>query len=110
MTAYTTPDQRWQAVEARDPAAVGHFVYAVRTTGIYCHPNCKSRLAKRGNVEFFDTPALAEAAGYRACKRCTAGAKPRPARPSQLVIRARRPTEASAPRPPLHPPPPPTHP
>ncbi|MBH3375096.1 bifunctional DNA-binding transcriptional regulator/O6-methylguanine-DNA methyltransferase Ada [Pseudomonas juntendi] len=101
MTAYTTPDQRWQAVEARDPAAVGHFVYAVRTTGIYCHPNCKSRLAKRGNVEFFDTPALAEAAGYRACKRCTAGAKPSAARHSQLVIRACRLIEASDPSPSL---------
>ncbi|KAF4560696.1 helix-turn-helix domain-containing protein [Pseudomonas sp. CES] len=46
MNSYTTPDQRWQAVESRETAATGHFVYAVRTTGIYCHPGCKSRLAK----------------------------------------------------------------
>ena len=42
MNLYTTPDQRWQAVACRDTAATGHFVYAVRTTGVYCHPGCKS--------------------------------------------------------------------
>ncbi|MBF8746585.1 MULTISPECIES: bifunctional DNA-binding transcriptional regulator/O6-methylguanine-DNA methyltransferase Ada [Pseudomonas putida group] len=70
MTPYTTETQRWQAVESRDAGAVGHFVYAVRTTGIYCHPGCRSRMAKRENVEFFDTPTSAESAGYRACRRC----------------------------------------
>ncbi|MGS7252251.1 bifunctional DNA-binding transcriptional regulator/O6-methylguanine-DNA methyltransferase Ada [Pseudomonas sp. SK] len=99
MNLYTTPEQRWQAVESRDRAASGHFVYAVRTTGIYCQPGCKSRLAKRSNVVFYDTPAAAEAAGYRACKRCTASTSP--TRHSQLVTRACRLIEACDPAPSL---------
>ncbi|KAL3488924.1 metal binding domain of Ada-domain-containing protein [Aspergillus germanicus] len=60
---------RWQAVVARDASATG-FVYAVITTKIYCRPSCSARLARRANVEFYDTPAQAERAGFRACKRC----------------------------------------
>ncbi len=50
--------------------AVGQFVYAVRTTGIYCRPDCPSRRPNRRNVQFFSNSAAAEAAGFRACKRC----------------------------------------
>jgi len=60
---------RWKAVTTRD-ASNNSFVYAVRSTRIYCRPSCPARLARRANVEFFDTPAQAESAGYRACKRC----------------------------------------
>ncbi len=63
-------DARWQAVSDRDRRADGQFVYAVRTTGIYCRPSCASRQPRRDHVSFFPLPALAEAAGYRACKRC----------------------------------------
>ena len=60
----------WRAVLERDAASDGEFVYAVRTTGVYCRPTCASRRPNRENVEFFDTPGAAEASGYRACKRC----------------------------------------
>ena len=63
-------EERWQAVQRRDPAFDGKFFFAVRTTGIYCRPSCASRPAKRENVSFFLTVAEAEKAGYRACKRC----------------------------------------
>lgn len=63
-------ESRWQAVRSRDRAADGNFVFAVRTTGVYCRPSCTSRPPRRENVEFFDLPAAAEEAGYRACKRC----------------------------------------
>jgi AraC family transcriptional regulator, regulatory protein of adaptative response / methylated-DNA-[protein]-cysteine methyltransferase len=63
-------EERWQAVKRRDPAFDGTFLFAVRTTGIYCRPSCASRPAKRENVSFFSTTAKAEKAGYRACKRC----------------------------------------
>lgn len=63
-------ERRWQAVVRRDPQADGEFVYAVRTTGVYCHPSCPSRAAKQENVAFFDTATLAAAAGYRPCQRC----------------------------------------
>ena len=58
-------DPRWAAVIARDPVADDKFVYAVKTTGIYCKPSSASRLPKPENVEFFDTAKAAEAAGYR---------------------------------------------
>src|SRR5690606_36992809 len=46
-----------------------HFVYAVRSTGIYGRPSSLARLPRRENVEFFDSAAAAEAAGYRASRR-----------------------------------------
>ncbi|RWU25067.1 bifunctional DNA-binding transcriptional regulator/O6-methylguanine-DNA methyltransferase Ada [Pseudomonas alkylphenolica] len=69
MSRINENDPRWQAVLARDPAADQAFVYAVRTTGIYCRPSSTSRLPRIENIEFFDTPAQAEAAGYRPSKR-----------------------------------------
>ncbi len=60
----------WQAFSARDKAADGQFVVAVRSTRIYCRPSCPSRRPKRENVLFFSGPAAAEEAGYRACLRC----------------------------------------
>lgn len=61
----------WRAVEDRDARYDGRFVYAVRSTGVYCRPSCPSRRPARGNVRFFGTPDAAEAAGYRECRRCT---------------------------------------
>ncbi|WP_439687997.1 bifunctional DNA-binding transcriptional regulator/O6-methylguanine-DNA methyltransferase Ada [Cupriavidus oxalaticus] len=62
-------DPRWARVLARDPAADGSFVYAVRTTGVYCLPSSPSRLPHPANVEFFDNASAAEAAGYRPSRR-----------------------------------------
>lgn len=73
---------RWTAVQRRDPAADGQFVYSVATTGVYCRPSCASRPARRENVAFHADPAAAEAAGFRACKRC------RPNGPSAAERRA----------------------
>ncbi len=63
-------DDRWQAVRSRDRTADGRFWYGVVTTGIYCRPQCPSRLAKRENVRFFASRDAARASGLRACKRC----------------------------------------
>jgi AraC family transcriptional regulator of adaptative response/methylated-DNA-[protein]-cysteine methyltransferase len=60
----------WAAVLSRDARSDGQFVYAVSTTGVYCRPTCPSRRPLRGNVAFFAGPDEAEAAGYRACRRC----------------------------------------
>jgi AraC family transcriptional regulator of adaptative response/methylated-DNA-[protein]-cysteine methyltransferase len=76
----------WRAVEARDARADGAFVFAVSSTGIYCRPGCAARRPKRENVRFFDAPALAEQAGFRACLRC----RPKAAQPDPQVARARR--------------------
>ena len=63
-------DQCWAALERRDAPAAGEFLYGVRTTGVYCRPGCASRRPLRTNTVFFETTAAAEAAGFRACKRC----------------------------------------
>jgi len=66
-----TDAPRWDAVLARDPApACGPFLYAVTTQGVFCRPGCPSRPPLRRNTRFFADAAAAEAAGFRACKRC----------------------------------------
>ena len=71
----TEQDPRWAAVLARDPSADRLFVYGVKTTGIYCRPSSLARLPSPENVEFFDTAAQAEAAGYRPSKRAGQGSE-----------------------------------
>jgi AraC family transcriptional regulator of adaptative response/methylated-DNA-[protein]-cysteine methyltransferase len=61
---------RWAAVLRRDAGADGRFVYAVRSTGIYCRPSCPSRRPRRDRVRFYDTAAAAAGDGFRACRRC----------------------------------------
>lgn len=68
--AFVDNKSRWRAVTTRDPSADGVFVYAVKSTHIYCRPICNARLARQANVDFYDTPQQAEEAGFRACKRC----------------------------------------
>ncbi len=60
----------WQAVLERNREYDGTFVYAVRSTGIYCRPSCASRRPQREQVLFFSQATLAEQAGFRACRRC----------------------------------------
>lgn len=60
----------WAAVQDCDRAYDGVFVYAVRTTGVFCRPSCKSRKPHRENVLFFPSSAEAIRAGFRPCKRC----------------------------------------
>jgi AraC family transcriptional regulator of adaptative response/methylated-DNA-[protein]-cysteine methyltransferase len=62
--------QFWQAVETRDSRFDGKFVYAVRSTGVYCRPSCPSRRPLRAGVVFFTAPQAAEREGFRACRRC----------------------------------------
>ena len=93
--AYETDDERWAAVQARDAGADGQFVYAVRTTGVYCQPSSSARLPKRENVEFFDTASAAEAAGYRCSRRAHGDQTSAAAERAALVARACRMIEAS---------------
>jgi AraC family transcriptional regulator of adaptative response/methylated-DNA-[protein]-cysteine methyltransferase len=72
---------RWKAVGERDPEADGVFYYSVKTTGVFCRPSCAARPARRENVAFHDSIEAAEAAGFRACKRC---------RPTEPNLAARR--------------------
>ncbi|GAW48666.1 MULTISPECIES: DNA-3-methyladenine glycosylase 2 [unclassified Nocardioides] len=82
MTAATTSIERldaescYRAVKSRDRRFDGVFYTAVRTTGIYCRPSCPARTPALQNVTFHPSAASAQAAGYRACKRCLPDATP----------------------------------
>lgn len=92
---YASDDERWTAVAERDQAADGHFVYAVRTTGVYCRPSSSARLPRRENVEYFDSVEAAERAGYRASRRSAADASRRAEDRAAVVARACRLIEAA---------------
>ncbi len=67
----------WAQIVARDAQA--EFFYGVMTTGVFCRPSCGSRRPLRANVRLFRSAAEAQAAGFRACKRCSpVAAKNRP--------------------------------
>jgi AraC family transcriptional regulator of adaptative response/methylated-DNA-[protein]-cysteine methyltransferase len=86
--ALSPDDERWAAVSSRDLSADGSFVYAVRTTGVYCRPSCPSRRPSRVNVRFFADADAARAAGFRPCRRCAPDA---PLAPDvQAVAQARQ--------------------
>ena len=70
MTRSLDDDARYAAVTTRDRRFDGVFFVAVSTTGIYCRPICPARTPGRTRCAFYDSPAQAEAAGYRACFRC----------------------------------------
>ncbi|MDI6910380.1 AlkA N-terminal domain-containing protein [Nocardioides sp.] len=82
MSATGTHDERldrescYRAVKSRDRRFDGVFYTAVRTTGIYCRPSCPARTPAFQNVTFHPSAASAQAAGYRACKRCLPDATP----------------------------------
>jgi AraC family transcriptional regulator of adaptative response/methylated-DNA-[protein]-cysteine methyltransferase len=85
-----TDDEKYAALLRRDPACDGAFFYSVRTTGVFCRPNCAARPPKRENVAFHASPADAERAGFRPCKRCRPDGPDLAARHAQAVARACR--------------------
>jgi AraC family transcriptional regulator of adaptative response/methylated-DNA-[protein]-cysteine methyltransferase len=87
---YTTDTARWEAVRRRDRRAGEAFVYAVRTTLIYCRPGCTSRLPSRSNVAYFAGSAAAARAGFRPCRKCRPDAAARPPEIPEPVLRACR--------------------
>lgn len=68
--ALSIDEARWRAVASKDARADGTFLFAVKTTRIYCRPSCPSRLPRRENVRFFESAEAARGAGFRACLRC----------------------------------------
>ncbi|MCI0465973.1 MAG: bifunctional DNA-binding transcriptional regulator/O6-methylguanine-DNA methyltransferase Ada [Beijerinckiaceae bacterium] len=85
----------WRAVTARDSTFDGQFYYAVKTTGVYCHPSCPSRACHPGNVSFYLTCEDAERAGFRPCKRCKPYEPALAARHAAMVAAACRHIESS---------------
>ena len=66
----------YRAASSRDARFDGWFIVAVTTTGIYCRPSCPAITPKKWNVRFYHTAAGAQAAGFRACLRCSPDAVP----------------------------------
>ncbi len=64
------PQACWSAVLRRDARRDADFVFAVRSTGIYCRPSCPARRPNRHQVVFFPEPDAAERQGFRPCRRC----------------------------------------
>jgi AraC family transcriptional regulator of adaptative response/methylated-DNA-[protein]-cysteine methyltransferase len=87
---YLNDHQRWNAIRQRDAEADGHFVYSVKTTGIYCRPSCGSKLPLRLNVDFHVSCAAAERAGFRACRRCQPAGPTRDEQHAAVVAKACR--------------------
>ena len=83
-------DARWEAVTRRDRSCYGAFYYSVRTTGVYCRPSCAARMPRRENVQFHDSCAAAERAGFRPCKRCRPNDVAPDARQAAAVAKACR--------------------
>ena len=59
-----------QAIRERNAEFDGAFVFAVRSTKIYCRPSCPARRPKAENIQLFINFRDAEAAGFRPCLRC----------------------------------------
>lgn len=70
-------------MERRDPAAT--FFYSVATTGVYCRPSCSARRPRPEHVEFHESAAEAERAGFRPCRRCRPDQPPADERRAALV-------------------------
>lgn len=63
-------DEIWKAIVSNDASYDNVFFYAIRTTGIFCKPSCKSRIPKKENVYIFQNAEEALSANFRPCKRC----------------------------------------
>lgn len=63
-------DEKWQAILSNDASYDGKFFYAVKTTGIFCRPSCKSRPPKKENICLFQNAEQALSAKFHPCKRC----------------------------------------
>ena len=87
---FTSDEERWDAVQRRDPQADGQFWYSVSSTGVYCRPSCGARPALRRNVAFHASCGDAEQAGFRACLRCKPNQPPLAERHAQAVAQACR--------------------
>ncbi len=84
--SFSDANNCWRALMARDARADGQFVYAVRSTGIYCRPSCPARRPLRANVRFFANATAAEQAGFRACLRCQPRGSSLPEQQKDMII------------------------
>jgi AraC family transcriptional regulator, regulatory protein of adaptative response / methylated-DNA-[protein]-cysteine methyltransferase len=85
-----TSNFQWEGVLRKDASLDGQYLFAVKTTGIYCRPSCPSRTPKRSNVSFFATNEEARSAGFRACLRCAPDGLSKREQQTQAILQACR--------------------
>ena len=66
----TLTNEHWQAIIHNDSSYDSKFFYAVKSTGIFCRPSCKSRIPNKNNVRIFHHAEQALNENFRPCKRC----------------------------------------
>lgn len=76
MQMHTDAEACLRAVRTRDARFDGWFYTGVTSTGIYCRPSCPAMTPRPEHLRFYPTAAAAQAAGFRACKRCRPDATP----------------------------------
>lgn len=101
-TQLSEDDAQWEGILRKDAQLDGTYLFAVKTTGIYCRPSCPSRTPKRVNVAFYATTQLARDAGFRACLRCAPDGPSKRQLQTQAILQACRIIEASPERISLH--------
>lgn len=84
-----TEEEMWEATISCNADYDRLFYYAVKTTGIYCRPSCKSKMPNRENVLFFFSAEDAEREGFRPCKRCCPDSKGTADSSSRLIKEAK---------------------
>ena len=67
---FTLTSEYWQAIIHNDSSYDNRFFYAVKSTGIFCRPSCKSRIPNKNNVRIFLNAEQALHENFRPCKRC----------------------------------------
>jgi AraC family transcriptional regulator, regulatory protein of adaptative response / methylated-DNA-[protein]-cysteine methyltransferase len=85
-----TSNIQWEGVLRKDATLDGQYLFAVKTTGIYCRPSCPSRTPKRSNVSFFLSSEQARLAGFRACLRCAPDGLSKREQQTQAILQACR--------------------
>jgi AraC family transcriptional regulator, regulatory protein of adaptative response / methylated-DNA-[protein]-cysteine methyltransferase len=88
-------DARWEGVLRKDTSLDGAYLFAVKTTRIYCRPSCPSRIPKRINVSFYNMAEDARKDGYRACLRCAPDGLSKREQQTQAILHACRIIESS---------------
>jgi AraC family transcriptional regulator of adaptative response/methylated-DNA-[protein]-cysteine methyltransferase len=83
-------DERWEQIANREVINGDPFRFGVVTTGVYCRVGCSSRQPNRENVRPFASWQQAEAAGFRACKRCAPRQQQAPEPYKEAVLAACR--------------------
>jgi AraC family transcriptional regulator, regulatory protein of adaptative response / methylphosphotriester-DNA alkyltransferase methyltransferase len=60
----------YETILRRDTRYDGQYYVAIKTTGIFCRPSCRSRTPRPENVIVCSSIEEAVQKGFRACKRC----------------------------------------